>query len=270
MSLGQARTRQFNLGTAELRIMPLTSSGKGMPAHSVGLVDNVSVTVNQEAVRLEGGFPRKLIDTAIATQQAGVSGTLREVSRRNLKVLLGQGVGASEPTDVATTMAGSATTAGATSLDVTSATGITEGTTIVVFPKGRPELLSVCVVASVATNTVTLDTNTPLLHAYDPATVVEVFNAQPLAIGSVEKVEYFGVQVVQRNYATGRPRVFDLWKGSITNGLTFETSNQDYGSQDLQIDILEPTVEDYASGGPLAHLADIIPVYMQGRLSAGA
>ena len=119
-------------------------------------------------------------------------------------------------------------------------------------------------------NTVTLDTNTPLLHAYDPANVVEVFNAQPLAIGSVEKVEYFGVQVVQRNYATGRPRVFDLWKGSITNGLTFETSNQDYGSQDLQIDILEPTVEDYASGGPLAHLADIIPVYMQGRLSAGA
>lgn len=270
MSLGQAKTRAFNLGTAELRIMPLSASGAALSAHSVGLVDSVTVEVAQESVRLEGGFPRKLVDTAIASQTATVTGALREVSRRNLKVLLGQGVGASEPADVATTMAGSATIAGATSITVTSATGITAGSTIVVYPKGKPELLSVCLVDSVSTNVLTLNTNTPLLVAYDPATNVEIFNAQPIPIGAVDQVQYFGVQVIQRNWQNGRPRVFDFWKGAVSAGMTFETSNQDYGTQNLQIEILEPSVEDYATGGPLEKLANIIPAFPSGRMAFGA
>ena len=235
MSLGQARTKQFNLGTAELRIMPLSSSGKGMDIHSVGLVDTTNVNVAQDAVRLEGGFPRKLVDIAIASQNATVTGAMREISRRNMKVLLGQGVAASEQADVATTMSGTATTAGATSFDVTSATGITAGKTLVVFPKGKPELMSVVVVDSVATNTVTLNAKTPLLYAYDPAAGggVIVFDAQPIPIGAVDSVQYFGAQVIQRNYANGRPRVVDLWKCAISGGMDFETSNQDYGTQNL-------------------------------------
>lgn len=270
MPLGQAKTRQFNLGTAELRIMPLSSSGKGLSAHSVGLIDTATVEVAQEAVRLEGGFPRKLVDTAIAAQSANVTGALREVSRRNLRVQLGQGVAASEPVDVATVMAGTATTAGATSLEVASATGITAGTTLVVFPKGKPELLSVVVVDSVATNVITLSSDTPLLVAYDPAQNVEVFNAQPIPIGAVDSVQYFGVQLIQRNYANGRPRVFDFWKAAVSSGMTYETSGTDYGTNTLQIEVLEPTVEDYDTGGPLAHLASIIPNYPAGRMAFGA
>ena len=271
MSLGQAKTKQFNLGTAELRIMPLSSSGKGLAIHSVGLVDTVTVEVAQEAVRLEGGFPRKLVDIAIASQNATVTGALREVSRRNLKVLLGQGVSASEPTDTATTMTGTATAAGATSFDVASAVGITAGKTLVVFPQGKPELMSVVVVDSVSTNTVTLNSATPLLVAYDPAVAtIQVFDAQPIPIGAVDSVQYFGVQVIQRNYANGRPRVFDLWKAAISAGMTFETSNQDYGSQNLQIEVMEPAAEDYAAGGPLEHLATLIPNYPSGRMSFGA
>ena len=270
MSLGQAKTKAFNLGTAELRIMPLSASGKAMPAHSVGLVDTVTVEVAQEAVRLEGGFPRKLIDTAIASQTSSVTGVLREVSRRNMQVLLGQGVAASNPADVSTTLSTSAL-AGATSLVVTSATGIVAGDTLVVYPKGKPEELSVVIVDSVATNTLTLNAQTPTLHAYDPAVnVVEVFNAQPIPLGAVDSVKYFGVQVLQRNYANGRPRVFDLWKAAISSGMSYETNNQDYGSQNLTIEILEPTADDYAVGGPLAHLAGIIPNHPAGRISFGA
>lgn len=94
MPLGSAKTRQFNLGTSELRVAPLTSAGRLLPAHSVGLVDSTTVNVAQEAARLEGGFPRKLIDTAVISQTASVTAQLREVSRRNLQVLLGQGVSA--------------------------------------------------------------------------------------------------------------------------------------------------------------------------------
>lgn len=270
MPLGQARSKQFNLGTAELRITPLSAAGKALSTHSVGLVDTVTVAVAQEAVRLEGGFPRKLVDTAIAAQTSSVTGALREVTRRNLRTLLGQGVSAAEPIDVATMMAGAATTAGATAFAVVAGAGIAAGDTLVVFPKGKPELLSVVVVEAVDANDITLNANTPLLVAYDPAMQVEVFNAHPIAIGAIDQVQYFGVQVIQRNYGNGRPRVFDFWKGSVSSGMTFETSNQDYGSQELQIEILEPTADDYIDGGPLEHLASIIPNYPSGRMAFGA
>ncbi len=269
-SLGSARTRQWNLGVAELRITPLSSAGKALQSHSVGLLDTAVVEVAQESIRLEGGFPRKLVDTAIASQTATVRATLREYSRRNLQVLLGAGVPSALPTDVATTLSGT-TIAGATSFQVASAVGISTGDTLVVFPKGKPEELSVVVVASVASNTVTLTNSTPLLVAYNSANgPVEVFNAQPVAIGAVAETQYFGVQLIQRNPANGRPRVFDFWKGSIASGMTFETSASDYGSTELQIEILEPAADEYSVGKPLEHLSGIIPSFPSGRMSFGA
>lgn len=268
--LGSARTKAWNIGTAELRVTPLSSSGKALQAHSVGLVDGVTFESAQESARLEGSFPRKLIDTAIISQTASVRGTLREYSRRNLNVLLGLGVPSGSQTDVATTMSGSATIAGATSFDVTSAAGISAGDTLVVFPRGKPELLSVVIVASIATNTLTLNAKTPLLVAYDPANPVDVFNAHPIPLGAVAETKYFGVQVVQRNPVSGRPRIIDLWKGAISSGMTLETGNQDYGSTELAIEAMEPSADDYAVGGPLEHLSDIIPVHPTGRMAWGA
>ncbi len=270
MPLGSAKTRQFNLGTSELRVAPLTSAGRLLPAHSVGLVDSTTVNVAQEAARLEGGFPRKLIDTAVVSQTASVTAQLREVSRRNLQVLLGQGVSAGNPVDVATTLSVAAAAA-ATSITVTAATGIAAGDTLVVFPKGKPEFLSIVVVTGLAANVVTLSSQTPLLHAYDPALgPVEVFNAHPIPLGAVDSVQYFAVQVIQRNYANGRPRSFDFWKAAISSGMTYETSSQDYGTNELQIEIMEPTAEDIAAGGGLVHISDIIANHPAGRMSFGA
>ena len=269
-SLGSARTRQWNLGVAELRITPLTSAGKALQSHSVGLLDTAVIEVAQESIRLEGGFPRKLVDTAIVSQSATVRATLREYSRRNLQVLLGAGVPASLPVDTATTLSGS-TIAGATTLTVASGTGIVMGDTLVVYPRSKPEELSVVMVASVTSNTVTLASDTPLLVAYNSANgPVDVFNAHPVAIGAVAQTQYFGVQLIQRNPSSGRPRVFDFWKGSIASGMTFETSASDYGSTELQIEILEPAADEYGVGQPLAHLGGIIPSFPSGRMSFGA
>lgn len=268
--LGSARTRQWNLGVAELRITPLAASGKALQSHSVGLIDVATVEVAQESVRLEGGFPRKLVDTAIAAQTANVKATLREYSRRNLQTLLGQGVSASTPVDVATTLAAPAI-AGAVSLSLTLGTGVAIGDTLVVFPRGKPELLSIVVVSAIAANTATLNSDTPTLVAYDPANgPIDVFNAHPIALGAVAETKYFGIQLIQRNPVSGRPRVFDFWKGSISSGLTFETSSQDYGSTELAIEILEPAADEYAPGGSLVHLGSIIPNFPAGRMSFGA
>lgn len=268
--LGSARTRQWNLGVAELRLTPLSSSGKALQSHSVGLNDNVIVEIAQESVRLEGGFPRKLIDSAIATQTGTIRATLREFSRRNLNVQLGLGVPASSAADVATTMAGTATIAGATSLEVTSAAGLSAGDTIVVFQRGKPETVSVVVIASIATNVLTLSAKTPLLVAYDPAAVVDVFSGHPIAVGAAAETKYFGAQVIQRNPVTGRPRVIDAWKCSLGGGFSLEANGQDYGSNELVLEIMEPAADEYAAGGPLEHLSEIIPAYPSGRMTWGA
>lgn len=268
--LGSARTRAWNLGVTEVRLTPLTSSGKATQVHSIGLLEGASVEVAQEAIRLEGGFPRKLVDTAIASQSANVRATLREYSRRNLSILLGNGVPSALPTDVVTTLA-SAAAAGAATLTLTSGSGIVQGDTLVIYPKGKPEMISIIVVGAVAGANVTPHADTPTLHAYDPAQgPIEVFNAHPIAIGAVAETKYFGVQLIQRNPSTGRPRVFDFWKASISSGMNYEASASDYGSTELQIEILEPAAEEYAPGGALVHLANIIPNFPAGRMSFGA
>ena len=90
--IGSAQTRKFSIGTAELRVGPLNMAGRLTQAHSVGLIDSSSFSVEQTVVDLKGGFPQVINDSAITEQMSTVTGTLREFSRRNLGILMGQGL----------------------------------------------------------------------------------------------------------------------------------------------------------------------------------
>ena len=90
--IGSAQTRKFSIGTAELRVGPLNLAGRLTQAHSVGLIDGSGLSVEQTIVELKGGFPQVINDTAITEQMSTISGTLREFSRRNLGILMGQGL----------------------------------------------------------------------------------------------------------------------------------------------------------------------------------
>ena len=159
--LGSPISKKFSIGTAELRIGPLSSANKLLQANSIGLVDNVTLEVAQESVDLLGGFPRVQVDTALVSQTASVTATLREYSRKNFSIMLGLGV-PSVATDVATT-ASATGSAGGTSLTVTSATGLAEGDVIVVYKATQPELVQVLKCGSLASNVITLDADTPLV-----------------------------------------------------------------------------------------------------------
>lgn len=267
MSLGSARTRKFPIGTAELRIGPLSLANRLTAAHSVGLIDSVTVEVSQESVNLEGGMPRKLIDTAVVSQSSKITGVLREYSRRNLKVMLGEGVDTNPPTDVETTVSTNAAQ-GATTLIVTSATGIVQGDYVVVYPSSDAGQLSVCRVASVSSNTLTLDADTPLLYAAN--TGAKVFNGNPVRIGGVAETNYMCAQIIQLDRVKKRPLSFMLWKTAIASGMTFATGSTEFGSTNLELSCLEPAASEYAIGGDLVHLADIIPNYPVGMMIGGA
>ena len=269
--IGAPRTTKFQIGVAELRIGPLASANKLTQSHSIGLIDQCTIEISQDSVDLEGGFPRSPVDTAIIRRSGTVTATLREYSRRNLKIMMGEGVAASEPSDVASLVTNNATL-GATSLTVTGGTGseFTEGDLVVVYPDGDPASVSVCLVESISTDTLTLSSDTPTLFAYDgTADTIHIYVAQQVGIGALQTTNYFSAQVLQIERKTGRPVGFSIWKSTIASGMTVASNAENFASNDLQIKLLDPAAAEYASGGALAHLADIIPAHPQGILFYG-
>ncbi len=269
MPLGSPITTKFSIGTAELRVGPLNLANKLLDTHSVGLIDSVSLNVEQEAAELEGGFPRKLVDTAIIRQSVSLTASLREYSRRNINLLVGEGVDAVAPTSFATTLQNNETL-GSTSIEVPTGKGasFTAGDIITIYPNGQPEKVSVCRVASIATDTLTLDSGTPTLFAYtagDP-----IYLSRPVALGAVDQTNYFAVMMIQKENSSGKPLVWSFWKGAIASGLSLETNAEDFSSTELQINLLEPAAVEFGVGGQLNHLANIIPTYPIGLYAGGA
>jgi hypothetical protein len=270
--LGSPVTNLFEIGTAEVRVGPLSMANKLTQAYSVGLIDSVSVEVSQDTVTLEGGFPRRTVDSAIVRQNASITCQAHEYSRRNLKVQLGEGIDASPPVDFETLLV-SNEALGATVITVTTGDGdeFAEDDIIVIYPDGQPEKVSVCRVASVDGDNVTLDSGTPTLFAYDGTVdTIKIFLGHSVAIGGSPATQYFAVSVIsQERGRDGRPRVWNFWKASVASGLSFSTNAENFAGTELKFNALQPAVSEYSSGGDLFHLANIIPTHPVGMLIAG-
>ena len=271
-NLGAPKTTKFQIGTAEVRVGPMTSALRLTQAHSIGLIDNVTVEIAQDSVDLEGGFPRAPVDTAIVRRNGTITATLREYSRRNIKLMMGEGIAGAEPTDAKTLIVTNLATAGA-SFDVSGGDGalFVTGDLWVIYPDGRPSEITVVRVLSVATDTVTLDADTPALHDYDgTAETINIYKAQSVGIGSVQTTNYFSVEVLQVERKTGRPVGFQIWKATIASGMTLGSNAEDFASNDLALKVLDPAAADYTATGDLFHVSDIIPLHPQGLMFYGA
>ena len=270
--LGSPQTTKFSIGTAELRVGVLQKALKLVQGNSVGLIDNATVEVTQESVDLNGGFPKVLVDTAVVSQEATITATLREYSRRNLQLMLGEGVvdEGSEPADVATTL-DAAGTSGATTLSVTDETGFADNTLIVTYPAANPAAVQILRMTGSAAGSITLAAETPLIADVSSGDVV--YAANEVSIGAISETNYFSVQLLQLERATGRPIGFDFWKGAIGAGMTFGTNAEDFASTELNIKLLQPAESEYAAGqtpsAPLDHLVDLIPSHPTGVYYGG-
>lgn len=270
-NLGSAKTSRYQIGTAELRVGPMSLANKLTQAHSVGLVDDAGVNNTKTYAKLEGGFPKKVVDQAPISVATTITATAREFSRRNIGILLGNGIMA-DSVDVANVVTASASVTAAT---LTSATGFAVNDLVVVFVADRPETASVAKISAIATNDLTFDSDLCLAMTYgsyiSAGEVVRIFKAAEIAVGRNMAAQYFSVQMVQQDSQSGRPRIWNFWKASCSAGLDYGTNSSDYGSTKMEFEVLEPSAADYGSiGSALYGVRGLIPSFPMGMYVAGS
>lgn len=263
MPLGSPITDKFPIGTAEIRLAPLNQALKMMPSHSIGQLDDVTISVSNTTVQKKVGFPQRTVANAITENVVTITGTVGEYSRRNMQILAGEAPEALVP-DAASSLASAATT-GATSITLAAGDGskFTAGQLIVIYVDGRPELMQVTKIESITTDTITLATGLALLHDF-PATLTKVFAAQPIG-KAITKTNYFAAQVIQSQFSDGRPIAWNFWKVSNSGGLEVALNPNDFATTTIELEAMEPSAAEFQVGGPLAHVADLIaeyPVYL--------
>lgn len=270
-SLGAPVTTKFSIGTAEVRVGPLRDAGRLTQAHSIGLVDSASVSVEQESVDLEGGFPQVIVDTAVVKQTSTLSATLREYSRRNMKIMLGGGLesGASPVDTASLVVADAVLDATEVSVTVTEGVNFSIGDIVVMYPEGRPEDVCIDRVTAIIGDALTLENG--IAVALNGATeTVHIYVANPIAIGAATQTNYFSVMMIQKENSTGRPLNFQFWKAAISGSMTYDTNATDFASNDLELKLLQPAPAEYGAGGDLLHLANVIPTHPTGLFAGGA
>lgn len=275
--LGAAQTDKFFIGTAELRVGPLSSAMALIQSHSVGLIDQATYTVNQESVDLEGGFPKKINATAIVRQTATITATMREYSRRNLRIMLGDGIDGASPAGIASTLITTAdlvVNSPVVNVDTGDGSLFTADQVIIVYPEGRPSEVSVVQIESISVDALTLKTGQTTAVAYpaltESGTVFHVYVAHQVAIGALTKTNYFSTMLIQQDNSTGQPNVVNFWKCAVGSSMEVATNADDFASSEMELKCLEPAASEYGAGQPLEHVAHLIPTHPQAFLAMGA
>lgn len=274
--LGSAITPKFDIGTAEMRLGPLTKANLLTQAESIGLIDEATYTVNQTSVDLLGGFPKTVVDTAVTEQTATINATMREYSRRNLRIMLGDGLAGTAPTEAKSALDVAAdVTAGASTFGVTAADGslFAVDDVVIVYPEGRPQDVSVLQIDSILVDALTFKTGHVTAVAYnaltEAGTVFHVYVAHQVPIGNITRTNYFSVMLIQQENSTGQPKVVSFWKGAIAGSMEVATGADDFASSAMEIKLLQPTVTDVGTGADLENMADLINLHPTGMFLNG-
>jgi hypothetical protein len=267
-------SNEFRIGVSELRLGPLSEAGRLAQARSVGVIDDVVINFASTSVDLKAQFPQVIAATAVTEQTGAITGGLREYSRRNINLMLGNPIVA-DPVESRTTLVKTADiAANATSFSVASATAFAADDVVMIYPDGQPENVTVSQIASIAAAVVTLKTGMGTVVAYpalaDNTRDYIMVKAHAVAAGAVTKTNYFSAMILGTKPSNGAPVVWSVWK--VANTGSFEQSNNatDWASMPMELKIVSPTASDTKVGGGLATMAPLINLFPMGALFAGA
>lgn len=95
------------------------------------------------------------------------------------------------------------------------------------------------------------------------------YKANQVGLGTQSKTNYFSASVLSMEHSTGKPIGFHFWKVAVGGGLEYGFSNDNFAVTPITFKVLAPTADDYAMGGSLYRLRDIIPTNPYGMYFAG-
>lgn len=269
--LGIPVTEKFEIGTAEVRVGPLTDAMQLTPTQSIGLIDKVMIDASNVTAKLKGGFPQKTVAQAVVEETLVITATAREYSRRNMRLQLGYGLEASAPTDLAATITASTAPSGNGGTVTTATAGFTAGMLVALYPDGEPENVVLALIASTSGSgpyVLTLDSEFPI-NAGVIGAGAHIYAARQVPLGGATTVKYFTMMILQQEFSTGRPKVFVVWKASLGGGMKLDTNATDFSSTDMQFEGIFPTGADVAIGGDLNNVADLVSANPYGMFVGG-
>lgn len=272
MALGSPQTKKALIGTFELRLGPLERAGRLSSSDSVGIIDEVKLDIQMDSIDLLAGFPQKPVDTAIVKFVTGFTAKLREASRRNLNILLGNTLtdydtSAQEVSGLVSTLATIAPEATSLVFDLSFSGTLSQGDTVVVYDTNNPGNLSCCIVNTFTAKSgstpasVTFKTGNGIVQGHAIGDSVRFYKTSTVPGGAITGVpKYFSAQLIRLDRGTGRPVGFNFWKTTLASGMSLGATIAEFASMDLQLKALEPALSDYTGTGKLVHVADVIEV----------
>lgn len=233
---GEAITTEFMLGTAAVMLGSMTNLYDFTPVNnSLGLVKSVKLTVNPTFVELAQGLRNQVVYSVKTQNVSKITFDLYEYTGRNLAYALGL---ASSDYSIVTPVI-SLTTAiaaiSATSVIVTSGTGFTVGSWVMITDNAAVPARTVArLISAIVTNT--LSFVRPLPAAF--ASGSEVRQPKNLAFGASATQPYLGCKVAGLT-AEGNPVQFMFGKVRVTSDFTLGFQTNDYASVPMELSVYD-------------------------------
>lgn len=235
---GEAKSNSFMLGSATVMIGPQADLFTLAPStHSIGLVKNFTMSNEPQFTDLTQGVKNQIVYSVMTGNRVRAQMEVYEYSSKNISYALGLNGSSLTPISSSTTLS-AAVTANATTVTVTSATGLAANDWIMI-QEGSDDKVFYRRIVSVATNTLTLNAALPVALA--SGSTVQKVNA--IDVGSTVDQPYLSAKIVG-SLADGTEVGILIPKLRITAGFTFGFTTDNFGNLPMEFSLYDLTSDD--------------------------
>jgi len=235
---GEAKTNAFMLGSATVMLGPQADLFTLAPStHAIGLVKNFTISAEPSYTDLTQGVKNSIVYSVMTGNTVRAQMEVYEYTSKNIAYALGLN-GSSLAAIAATTTLSAAVIAAATSITVTSPTGLTAGSWISI-QEGTDDKIFYRKIASVSTNTLTLNAALPVAIAN--GAVVQKVNM--IDVGSKEDQPFLAAKIVG-SLADGTEVGILIPKLRITAGFTLGFMTDNFGNLPFEFTCYDLTADD--------------------------
>ena len=235
---GLAKTNDFMLGTATVMIGDMADLYDLNPTdHSIGLVKNFTMTSEPAYTELTQGVKNTIVASVMTANPVRCTMEAYEYTAKNLSYGLGIEGAADVVAQTVETTLSALIAAAATTLTVTSATGITVGSYIMILVDGEDNFV-VRKVTNVASNVLTVSQPLPAI-----ATGKVVRKVNMIEVGSKDDQPYYSAKIAGK-LASGEELVILIPKIRIVRGFSLAFKSDDFGNMPLEFTVYDPVNAD--------------------------